>query len=260
MLPYFSFTNFKIGPINVYTLGLFLALGITTSFLYLLKMGKKQSLSSDLIINLLLWILVGIILGSRIGFIIQFPSYYLKNPVEIFKIAEGGITFYGGLFGGFLAFWLYFRIKKLGSNLFWKTADLISLSIPLGIIVGRIGCFLINDHQGRQTNLPWGIIWPDGVVRQPVALYLILNGAVLFIVLNTLKKYLKKPGQIFWLFLFLYGLTRFLLDFTRSTRTELSDPSFLIFSLSQWISLTVSFFAGYRLLVSNILQLKSNRS
>jgi len=258
MLPYFSFTSFKIGPVNVYTLGLFLGLGVITSFLYLLKIGKKQGLTSDLAFNLFLWILVGIILGSRIGFIIQFPIYYLKNPIEIFKITEGGITFYGGLLGGFLAFWLYFRIKKVSSDLFWKTADWISLSVPLGIIVGRIGCFLINDHQGRETNLPWGIIWPDGVTRHPVALYLILNGAVLFIILNAAIKYFKKPGQVFWLFLFLYGLTRFFLDFTRSKGTELSDPLFLTFSFSQWISLTISFFAGYRLLVNNILRSKNS--
>jgi len=108
--------------------------------------------------------------------------------MEVFSVTEGGITFYGGLFGGFLAFFLYFRIKKLSTDLFWKTADLICLSLPLGIIVGRIGCFLLNDHQGRETNLPWGIIWPDGVVRHPVALYLILNGAILFIVLNAARK------------------------------------------------------------------------
>jgi len=245
MLPYFSLSSFKIGPLNVYVLGLFMALGAIVSFLYALRVGKKQGLSSDLIFNLFAWILVGIVLGARTGFIIQFPNYYLKNPMEVFSVTEGGITFYGGLFGGFLAFCLYFRIKKLSSNLFWKTADLIALSLPLGIIVGRIGCFLLNDHQGRETNLPWGIIWPDGVVRHPVALYLILNGAILFIVLNAARKYLKKSGQIFWFFLFLYGLIRFLLDFTRSKETLLSDPSFLIFSFPQWISLATGLFAGY---------------
>ena len=155
MLPYFSLSSFKIGPLNVYILGLFLSLGAVVSFLYASKIGKKQGISSNLIFNLFIWILVGIVLGARIGFIIQFPNYYLKNPMEVFSVTEGGITFYGGLFGGFLAFFLYFRIKKLSTDLFWKTADLICLSLPLGIIVGRIGCFLLNDHQGRETNLPW---------------------------------------------------------------------------------------------------------
>jgi len=117
------------------------------------------------------------------------------------------------------------------------------LYFPLGIITARIGCLLINDHQGAITSLPWGIVWPDGSIRHPVALYLIINALLIFLILNLLKDKLKKPGLLFYCFLAIYSFTRFFLDFTRSDDTSFSDPSFLWFNISQWTSIFLFFFS-----------------
>lgn len=224
----------------MYTWGIFLALAILTVFVLVSKEGKKRGFSTDFFLNLLFWLLPGILLGSRLGYVLQFPGGYLINPIEILDFRNGGLTFNGGFFGGVIAAVLYFKSKKLKPSEFWKAADLVALFLPLGIAVGRIGCFLINDHQGAATSLPWGIVWPDGIVRHPAALYLFINALVIFFILNFLKSKLKKPDQVFFAFLFLYSISRFFLDFTRSTNTSLSDPAISGLSLTQWVSLVIS--------------------
>jgi len=113
----------------------------------------------------------------------------------------------------------------------------VVLILPLCIAVGRIGCCLINDHQGAETSLPWGIVWPDGTVRHPVAEYLVLGNLLLFLFLRYLEPKLKKPGELFFAFLFSYSVLRFFLDFTRAEGTLLADPRYWEFSTTQWLSL-----------------------
>lgn len=247
-IPYFSFEEIKLGPLVLYTWGIFLALAISTVFVLVSKEGQKEGFSPNFFSNLLFWLLPGILVGSRLGYVLQFPKEYLLNPVEIFKFGDGGLTFNGGFFGGVIAAILFFKSKKLKTSEFWKAADLAALFLPLGIAVGRIGCFLINDHQGAVTSLPWAIIWPDGVARHPVALYLFVNALAIFFILNFLKSKLKKPGQVFFTFLFLYSISRFFLDFTRLSNTFLSDPAIFGLSLTQWASLVISAVAFWLLL------------
>jgi len=125
--------------------------------------------------------------------------------------------------------------------MFFKVADLFVLSVPLGVAIGRIGCSLINDHQGSGTMLPWGITWPNGIIRHPVALYLIIANLLIFFVLLFLKSQskFKKPGSLFFVWLILYSTFRFLLDFTRSTGTILSDPRYWHLTLAQWLSIII---------------------
>jgi phosphatidylglycerol:prolipoprotein diacylglycerol transferase len=111
--------------------------------------------------------------------------------------------------------------------------------LALGIFITRIGCSLINDHQGAITSLPWAILWPDGTPRHPVAEYLALNGLIMFLIFWFLRIRLKKPGQLFIIFLFWYTISRFLLDFTRATDTVLADPHYFGLFISQWLSLFV---------------------
>lgn len=245
MIPYFSFE--KIGPF--YTWGIFLALGFLTPFVFVLKQAKKQGINPQMIWDIFLWIVIASLIGMRLGYIFQFPSEFFQNPIEIVKFWDGGLTFYGGLIGGITGAVVFKKTRKLSKEQFWEILDIIALYFPLGIIVARIGCFLINDHQGAITTFPWGIIWPDGTIRHPVALYLILNGLLIFLILNLLKDRLKKPSQLFFFFLLFYSLTRFLLDFTRSQGTILSDPYCWDLSFSQWISLLIVFVSVNILLV-----------
>ena len=239
MIPYFSVE--KIGVF--YTWGIFLALGFLIPFIFVFGRAKKEGISRQLVWDIFLWILVGSILGMRLGYVFQFPKEFFLNPIEILKFWDGGLTFYGGLFGGIGGAVFFARHAKLNKKDFLKIADLVALYFPLGIIIARIGCFLINDHRGGLTKMAWGIIWPDGSIRHPVALYLIINGLIIFMILNLLKNKLKNSGLLSLYFLLIYSFTRFFLDFTRSKEPLFSDPSFLWFNVSQWISLFLFIFS-----------------
>jgi len=130
-------------------------------------------------------------------------------------------------------------IKKQLIPSFLQLADILTPAIALGIFISRLGCSLVNDHQGAITNLPWAILWPDAILRHPVAEYLALNALIMFLVLWFLRSRLKKPGQLFIIFLFWYSISRFFLDFTRATDTALADPHYLGLFISQWISLFI---------------------
>ncbi|OGZ33908.1 MAG: hypothetical protein A3I88_03560 [Candidatus Portnoybacteria bacterium RIFCSPLOWO2_12_FULL_39_9] len=247
MLPYFIYDQITLGPITVYTWGFFVGLGFLAGWWLVLFQAKRKGLDSSRFFNLFIFILLGGLIGARLGYVLQFPRYYFFHPLEIFQAWAGGLMFYGGLLGALLLGWLYLRLNfphrdvgSLASRIsFWRIADLIAPAAALGISIGYIGCSLINDHQGALTALPWGILWPDGILRHPVAQYLVLNGLIMFFVLWFLRTRLKKPGQLFIISLFWYSLARFLLDFTRATDTYLADPHYWSLSISQWVSLGI---------------------
>lgn len=238
-MPYFSFDKIQIGPITLYTWGMFLALAFLIAFFWILKKAKKHEIDLDIIYGSFTWIILGAIIGARLGYILQFPKDYFSQPLEILKIWEGGLTLHGGIFGVLIAGIIYAKFAKVSKRLFFQIADLMVLVLPISIAVGRIGCSLINDHQGAETSLPWGIVWPNGIVRHPVAEYLIISALILFFILRFLKPRLKEPGQLFFAFLLLYSISRFLLDFTRATDTLLSDPRYFYLFTAQWLSLAI---------------------
>lgn len=239
MIPYFCFDKIQIGSITFYVWGIFLALAFIIGYFLVLRQVKKQKINPDIIYNSFSWIILGAIIGARLGYIFQFPKYYFSQPLEILKIWEGGLTFHGGFLGVLITSIIYAKFAKISKRLFFQIADLIALVLPISIAIGRIGCSLINDHQGAETSLPWGIVWPDGIVRHPVAEYLIISALILFFVLRFLKPRLKEPGRLFFAFLLLYSISRFFLDFTRSTGILLSDPRYYWLSTAQWLSLTI---------------------
>ena len=236
MLPYFVYNQINLGPLTIYTWGFFVGLGFFLGFRLILYQAKKKELDSSKMFNLFIFIFLGALIGSRLGYVFQFPKYYFSNPLEIFQIWAGGLMLYGGIFGALFLGWLYLKKTKLD---FWLIADLIAPAAALGIFIGRIGCFLVNEHQGAVTNLPWGILWPDGIIRHPVAEYLAINGLIMFFVLWLLKNKFKTPGRLFIIFLLWYGLSRFFLDFTRANDTSLADPRYFGLFTSQWVSLGI---------------------
>lgn len=241
MIPYFSYNQMKIFGITLYPWGFFLGLAFLFSYLILLRESKKENIEEKKIFWLFFWIFLGVVIGSRLGYVFQFSNYYFENPVEIFKIAQGGLMFYGGFIGALILGWRYVRKNKLN---FLKIGDILAPAIAFGIFLGRIGCFLINDHQGAITGLPWAIKWMDGTLRHPIALYLSLNGLILFFLLKYLKNRLRKPGQLFFVFIFYYAFSRFLLDFLRASETVLSDLRYYQLTISQWISLLILVILG----------------
>jgi len=215
-MPYFSYLQINLGSVTLYTWGLFLGLAFFIGFFGFSREAVKKNLAQEKIFWLAIFILSAGIVSARLFYVVQFP-YYLYHPLKILEFSNGGLTVYGGLLGGLVAGWLYAKKSKLD---FWQLADILAPITALGIFIVRIGCFLINDHQGSITNLFWAIQWPDGTFRHPVALYLFLNGLFMFWVLLFLKDKLKRSGQLFIVFLFYYSISRFILDFFRSSNTD----------------------------------------
>ena len=190
--------------------------------------GNTPPMTATQIEDLLTWIILGVILGGRLGFVLFYqPAYYLQNPAEILMVWQGGMSFHGGLLGVVVASWAYCArhgISRLGA------ADLIAHTVTPGLLLGRLANFINAELWGRPTDLPWGVIFPGpyaqdcaGVVglcaRHPSQLYeALLEGVVLGAVLLWAvyrSDALKRTGTVSGLFFAGYGLARFIVEFAR---------------------------------------------
>src|SRR6056300_1938267 len=166
---------------------------------------------------------IGIIVGGRLGFVLFYqPGYYAENPMDIIKVWQGGMAFHGGLAGVILAAYLYFKTQNVPIG---RGADMVALSVPVGLMLGRIANFINAELWGRPTDMPWGVIFPQEAAqicpgllpgmcaRHPSQLYeALLEGVVLLALMLWLayrRGALKVPGQITGVFIAGYGLARF---------------------------------------------------
>ena len=192
--------------------------GITLGWIY----AKKYLINDKLILNifddLITYLIVGIILGGRLGYIIFYNfEYYLNNLTEIFMLWKGGMSFHGGLAGIVLS--TIFFSKKNNINPF-TFLDLIAVVAPIGIFLGRMANFLNSELYGKETEIFWSVIYAkvDNLTRHPSQIYeAVFEGLILFLILNFFvkKKQLYKKGLISSYFLIFYSLFRFLLEFFR---------------------------------------------
>jgi len=190
------------------------------------------------------YLIIGIIVGGRFGYIVFYNfNYYLNNILDIFKIWEGGMSFHGGLIGVICASIVF--AKKNKQDYFLYT-DVVALAAPIGIFFGRLANFVNSELYGSPTEVPWAVtfVQVDNLSRHPSQLYeAVLEGIILFLILIYFRKknYLEKPGLISSLFLILYSIFRFILEFFRVPDEQLG---YLIFSLSmgQIISLILILF------------------
>lgn len=186
---------------------------------------------------LLTWIIVGILAGGRLGFVLFYqPAYYLSHPWQIPAVWQGGMSFHGGLIGVALAAWIFARQHRLS---YGSTADLLALATPPGLLLGRLANFVNAELWGRQTDLPWGVVFPGAAAqdcppvaglcaRHPSQLYeAALEGLVLGALLIWLawrRGWLQRPWQIFGVFLAGYGTARFLVEFVRQPDAQFVGP------------------------------------
>jgi phosphatidylglycerol:prolipoprotein diacylglycerol transferase len=214
----------KLGPFHVGWYGLMYVFGFIASYLLVRYQMRKKSfgISRQEVENLYVYIIIGLIIGGRLGYILFYNlPLYLKAPLEIFAIWHGGMSFHGGLLGvlivGIVFSW---RHKKS----FWKIADLFIVTAPIGLGLGRIGNFINGELYGRVTSVPWGMIFPKGgpLPRHPSQLYeSALEGGVLFIILWFLKDKKLPSGGLMAVFLFAYGIFRFFVEFFREPDQQL---------------------------------------
>ena len=188
------------------------------------------------------FVILGIIIGGRLGYVIFYNfDYYLVNPVEIFKIWNGGMSFHGGLLGVIMmSIWF---AKKNSHNLY-NYLDVVSLVAPVGIFFGRIANFINSELYGKETALPWGVKFEkiDEIYRHPSQLYeAFFEGLLLFFILIYFHKRssAKNPGFISGIFLIFYSTFRFLIEFLRIPDEQLG---YVLYSLSMGQILCLVFF------------------
>ncbi|MFM8314797.1 MAG: prolipoprotein diacylglyceryl transferase [Deltaproteobacteria bacterium] len=184
-----------------------------------------------------IWLLVGGVIGARIIYCVVYDfNTFIQNPLWLFQTYKGGLSFHGGLIGVIVAAFIFSKKNKIP---FWNLADAMALATPTGLAMGRIGNFINGELYGRQTTVPWGMIFRAGgpIIRHPSQLYeFFLEGIVLFFVLWFLKNHLKKDGQLSVVFLIGYTFIRFIVEFFREPDSHLGY-FFLGLSMGQILSL-----------------------
>ncbi len=183
--------------------------------------------------DFLFYLIVGLLIGARLGYVLFYNlPRYMEAPWEVFAIWHGGMSFHGGLLGMIVSGGWYARRKRAP---FFELADIGALAAPIGLMLGRIGNFINGELYGRVTTLPWGMIFPagGGMPRHPSQLYeAILEGPVLFGLLWWLRTRTDVNGVVLAVFLIVYGVSRFCIEFVREPDPQLGFV-FLTFTMGQ---------------------------
>ena len=194
--------------------------GIILGWMYaivIVKKIKKENnkfyiINKEHIDDLIIFLVFGIIIGGRLGYIFFYNlEYYLENLIEIFKLWQGGMSFHGGLIGVVIAILIFSKNKKIS---FFRFSDIIACVAPIGLFLGRIANFINGELYGKVSNISWAVVFPDGsnLARHPSQIYeALLEGVVLFIIINFFalkKKLLLSAGYISGLFLIFYSILR----------------------------------------------------
>ena len=206
---------------------------------FLIKRINQNKIKNKIIDDFFIWSIIGVILGGRIGYILFYNvNTFLLNPIEIFFIWKGGMSFHGGLIGIIIS--MIFFSRKNSINFFYLS-DLVSIVAPIGLFLGRIANFINVELYGRITDFPFAVIYPtiDKFPRHPSQLYeALFEGLILFIILFFFnrKKIDKNSGIITGLFLIYYGIFRTLIEFLREPDSHLG-LFFGFVSMGQLLSL-----------------------
>ena len=231
---------FNIFSLEIRWYSLSYIFGIIFGWFYCKKKIIKNDSIQKLFDDYIIYLILGIVLGGRLGYVLIYNlKYYLSNPLEIFMIWQGGMSFHGAIIGTILVTYIFSLKKKISTFYF---LDLVALSSPIGIFFGRIANFINSELYGRETDLFWSVkfILIDNLSRHPSQIYeAIFEGLFLFIILNFLfSKDGKKDGYISSLFLIFYSIFRFLIEFTREPDVHIGLVLFNL-SMGQLISFVV---------------------
>lgn len=234
MLPDLHWSVIPLGILNIQVWGVFVALGIIAGLWLAKWYAEQRKLDGQLILDAGFWIIASALIGSRVWFVATEWQLFSGRWIDTLKIWEGGMSLSGGLVGAVLAAVIYFRYRNVS---FLTYADVMVFALPLGMAIGRLGCFFIFDHPGSVTNFWLGeVYYADGLVRHNHGLYLVLDGLVLFGLFAYLRLKVKQIKAPFFITLYLlwYGLVRLVLDFDR-----LADSRYYSLTAAQWLGIVM---------------------
>ncbi|MBI5561475.1 MAG: prolipoprotein diacylglyceryl transferase [Deltaproteobacteria bacterium] len=212
---------FKYGPIEIRFYGLMYVIAILTASWIIRREARRKGIpmSDDDVTNLIVWTVIGGILGARLYYVIFNPGYYLAYPKEIPAIWHGGLAIHGGLIGGITAAWLYLRRRSVK---FWRMADAVAPTLILGQAFGRFGNFMNGDAHGMPTSMPWGVVFPPasiagrdfpGIPLHPAMLYeMAINLSIFAFLWFVLRKKEHRDGYIFAAYIAFYSGGRFIVE------------------------------------------------
>jgi phosphatidylglycerol:prolipoprotein diacylglycerol transferase len=218
---------FQLGPLVIRWYGLAYVLGFVVAAVVVYKTAKHWRLrfSTDDLLTLMMCAIIGVVVGGRLGYVLFYgEGYYLTHPAEILAFNKGGMSFHGGMVGLLAGGAIAAHLIKLP---FLTLADLGSLAAPLGLFFGRCANFVNGELWGAPTDLAWGVVFGGSagtVARHPSQLYeAVLEGLVIFVVLLILSRKVpaRPQGTFLGLFMVMYGVFRFLIEFVREPDAQL---------------------------------------
>src|SRR3989442_9392592 len=236
---------FELGPITLYTYGVLLAAAYLIGLKLAMVRAKARGLDANRVLDLGIYIIISALVGAKLLLLVTDFRTFKADPHELLTLARSGGVFYGGLIlAVVVALWY---IRRGGLPL-WTTCDVFAPGIALGHVVGRFGCFFAGCCYGTPTTKPWGITFTDpfaqsnvgtplGVPLHPTQLY--EAGAellILIVLLVTERKGRPYAGRTFWLYMLLYSISRFIIEFYRGDERGAVG----IFSTSQFISIILA--------------------
>ena len=236
---------FEFGPLTLYTYGVLLAAAYLVGLKLAMVRAKARGLDANRVLDLGIYIIISALVGAKLLLLVTDFRTFRADPRELLTLARSGGVFYGGLIlAVIVALWY---IRRVGLPL-WTTCDVFAPGIALGHVVGRFGCFFAGCCYGKPTMKPWGITFTDpfaqsnvgtplGIPLHPTQLY--EAGAellILIVLLVTERKGRPFPGRTFWLYMLLYAITRFIIEFFRGDERG----TVFMFSTSQFISLLLA--------------------
>lgn len=202
---------FYIGSRPVYWYGIMVAAGFLAAVAHLTILGIRENRPATFGSDLAFWLMLSGIIGARIAYVGANINDYLQDPLAMIRVDQGGLIYYGGFIGAFIAGIIFARIKQLN---ILALADYVVSALPLGHAFGRIGCFLNGCCFGSVSDLPWSI-WLHGANRHPVQLYEAFLNLAIYTLLLLAYRRRKRNGEILAIYCLTYPLGRFLLEFLR---------------------------------------------
>jgi phosphatidylglycerol---prolipoprotein diacylglyceryl transferase len=236
---------FHAGPLTVYTYGVLLAAAYLLGLKLAMVRARTRGLDPARMLDLGIYIIIGALLGAKLLLLVVEFDQFRQNPGELLTLARSGGVFYGGLILAVVVALWYMRRHRLPV---WQTCDVFAPGIAFGYAIGRLGCLAAGCCFGAPTSVPWAVTFTDpaaranvgtplGVPLHPTQIYESLAGlGILALLLATEKKGRPFAGRTFWLYMLLYGVSRFVIEFFRGDERGIV---FGVLSTSQFISLLI---------------------